>query len=361
MKMNVFSIAMLAMGFLLPIASKGQPGNQPLFVGDEEGGSYLGVDTRNITPDRVSELHLKEESGVEITMVDQDAPAGKAGLKEHDVITAINGQKIESEQQLSRIIHEIPAGRTVAIGIVRDGQPMSLKAQLVERSTDRSFNFNIPPVHIPAIHIPPINMPDIDVPSVVVIHSPRNSGMMVENLTPQLGEFFGVKGGSGVLIRSVEKGSRAEQAGFRAGDVIVKVNGAAVNDCSDFSRLLREREENKAAVVIIRDHREQTLSLALPEPRRSGSLESCDWVGSVTCAQFVDQGARIAQLMPELRTAEITRLKPQMERLRKQMEEDARKHQGEFEKEMERFKRDLGRQQQELERQMKEWHKRGEI
>ncbi|MBO0910186.1 MAG: PDZ domain-containing protein [Acidobacteria bacterium] len=360
--MNALSVAVLGMGFLLPIATKAQPeGQRDMFLGDEGSGSYLGVDTRNITQDRVSELHLKEEAGVEITMVDQDAPAGKAGLKEHDVITSINDQKIESEEQLRRVIHEIPAGRTVAIGIMRNGQPMTLKAQLAERSTDHNFNFNIPPIKIPAIHIPPINMPEIDVPSVVVIHSPRSSGMMVENLTPQLGEFFGVKGGNGVLIRSVERGSRAEQAGFRAGDVIVKVNGAAVNDCSDFSRLLRERREAKAAVVIIRDRREQTLSLALPEPRRSGSLAGCGRVDAVTCAEFVNQGARMARVIPELSTAGMKRLEPEMEKLKKQFKEDVRRHQGEIEKDLEQFKRDLGHQREEMRRQMQEWIKSSEI
>jgi S1-C subfamily serine protease len=91
--------------------------------------------------------------------------------------------------------------------------------------------------------------------------------MMIENLTPQLGEFFGVKGGNGVLVRSVEKGSRAEQAGIKAGDVIVKINGSAVNDCSDFSRLLRSRTSTKATVVVMRDRREQTLTLNLPAKR----------------------------------------------------------------------------------------------
>src|SRR5689334_13658744 len=57
-----------------------------------EGGSYLGVDIDEVTSDRVKALKLKEERGVEITMVDQDAPAAKAGLKEHDVVTEFNGQ-----------------------------------------------------------------------------------------------------------------------------------------------------------------------------------------------------------------------------------------------------------------------------
>jgi flagellar motility protein MotE (MotC chaperone) len=114
-------------------------------------------------------------------------------------------------------------------------------------------------------------------------------------------------------------------------------------------------------MVIIRDHREQTLTLALPEPRRSGSLESCDRVDSVTCAQFVNEGTWIAQAIPELRTAEMRRLEPEMEKLKHQIEEEVRKHQGEVEIELEQLKQDLGRQQQEIERQMKQWHKRSEI
>ena len=62
---------------------------------------------------------------------------------------------------------------------------------------------------------------------------------MVENITPQLGDFFGVKGGKGVLVRSVEKGSRGEKAGFHAGDVVVKVNNQPVHDTSDFAHTMR--------------------------------------------------------------------------------------------------------------------------
>src|SRR5208282_1324870 len=84
------------------------------------GGSYLGVDTRDVTADRLTALQLKEEHGVEITMVDQDAPAGKAGLKEHDVILSVNGTEVESVEQLRRMIRETPPGRIVALGLSRD-------------------------------------------------------------------------------------------------------------------------------------------------------------------------------------------------------------------------------------------------
>src|SRR5437870_6505070 len=185
-------------------------------------------------------------------------------IKEHDVILTINGSKVESVEQLRRMIREIPPGRVVNIGLSRDGQPLNLQVQLGTRHS-RSF-FKIPPVP-PLAPMPPMPlMPEMDIPmSVVVVHSAMRSGLMVENLTPQLGEFFGAKNGEGVLVRSVEKGSRAEKAGFHAGDVIVGVNGETIHDVGDFSHALNGRKDNTATVGIIRDKKQQTLSLTLPD------------------------------------------------------------------------------------------------
>ena len=345
-----------------------QPGPQPMvFYGEEPwGGSYLGVDTQDVSADRIGQLHLKEERGVEVTTVDQDAPAGKAGIKEHDVILSVNDQQVESVEQLRRIIREIPAGRTVAIGISRDGQPLTLKAQLSERKKfgdmDHAFNFTMPPINVPAIHIPPINMPDMDVPSVVIMHSPARSGLMVENLTPQLGDYFGVKSGTGVLVRSVEKGSRGEQAGFRAGDVVVKINGSPVNDCSDFTRLLRKRADNKASVTVMRERKEQTLTLTLPETKRTGALnqtEDCEAAEWEDCSQDV-QG-EITQLLPEMLTAEVKRIQPEMEKMKREVQRELLDHRKDFQKEMENMQKELRRQQEELKEQMKDWMKAADI
>ncbi len=238
---------------------------------DFGGGSYLGVDTRDVSSDRLSDLKLKEEAGVEVTMVDQDAPAGKAGVKEHDVILTVNGTPLQSVEQLRRMIHETPPGRVVNLGISRNGQPLTVKVQLAERSkkfafamSPKDYKFEVPP-------IPP--MPDIDIPvNVVMVHSSMRSGLMVENLTPQLGDFFGVKNGKGILVRSVEKGSRADKAGFHAGDVIVKINGEFINDSSDFSHLMRSRKDNTVSVGILRDRKEQTINMTLPDRKDSGSI-----------------------------------------------------------------------------------------
>ena len=237
----------------------------------DEGGSrssYMGVDIADVTPERLSTLKLKDEHGVEITMVDEDAPAGKAGLKEHDVILTLNGATIESAAQLRRMIKETPPGRIVTLDLSRDGQPMTLKVQLGERQKSESW------VHMPDIQIPPIPpLPEIDLPiSVVIAHSSMRSGLMVENITPQLGEFFGVKDGKGALVRSVEKGSRGEKAGFRAGDIIVKVNGQPVHDASDFTHALRSTSGDSATVTVMRDKREQNLTISLPPKKDSGLL-----------------------------------------------------------------------------------------
>src|SRR5579859_3782806 len=115
------------------------PAGQPwVFASEDSDGttSYLGVDISDVTTERLSALKLKEEKGVEVTMVDQDAPAGKAGIKEHDVILTMNGTNIDSGAQLRRMIHETPPGRVVTLGLSRDGQPLTLKVQLADRRNE---------------------------------------------------------------------------------------------------------------------------------------------------------------------------------------------------------------------------------
>jgi membrane-associated protease RseP (regulator of RpoE activity) len=319
------------------------------FPSDEENtGAYMGVDIADVTTDRLAALKLKDERGVEVTMVDQDAPAGKAGLKEHDVILSMNGTEVESGAQLRRMIRETPAGRVVTLGVSRDGQPLTLKVQLAGRHKSvawgpkaKDFKFEMP-------NMP--NMSDFDVPvSVVVVHSSLRSGLMVENITPQLGDFFGVKNGKGVLVRSVEKGSRADKSGFRAGDVIVRVNSQTVNDTSDFSHAIRSTSSGSVTVGLIRDKREQTLTLPLPERKDSGDMleESFD-------APDFDAEAHID--LTEMRD-EMAQLKPQMQfalqESRRAVEEarpEIEKAQREASKELERMRPEIEKAQAEVER-----------
>jgi hypothetical protein len=81
----------------VPFDRPGENWNWGYGVEEGSGGSsYLGVDIADVTTERLGTLKLKEEHGAEVTMVDQDAPAGKAGLKDHDVILSLNGAAVES-------------------------------------------------------------------------------------------------------------------------------------------------------------------------------------------------------------------------------------------------------------------------
>jgi membrane-associated protease RseP (regulator of RpoE activity) len=283
-------------------------------VWSDSGGSYLGVDVQDVTKERVAALKLKEERGVEVNMVDQDAPAGKAGLKEHDVILEFNGARVESVEQLRRMIHEMPPGRTVTLGISRDGQPLTLNATLADRGKSYSFAYTGPKVKMPKVVIPRMpEIPDMQGMQIVVAGS-TNSGLLVENLTPQLGEFFGAKDGAGVLVRSVEKGSPAEAAGFKAGDIIIRVEQEKVADRGDWRSAMRNHRSGKVSIGIIRDKREQTLSLVLPEAKEQSSV----WRSNGQMELDLD----LDDLNNELEDMdiEINQLGPQMELLRPQME-----------------------------------------
>jgi membrane-associated protease RseP (regulator of RpoE activity) len=297
-------------------------------------GSYLGVEVADVESDRVAALKLKEEAGVEVTAVDEDAPAGKAGFKEHDVILSVNGTKIESEEQLRRTIRETPAGRAVDIVISRDGQQMTLKPTLGSR-TQSTWMGSPHPVPVPDIHVEPhiapmppqafaFEMPDI--PDVRVYTNTPRVGAMIENLTPQLGDFFGVKNGSGLLVRSVEKGSAAEAGGLKAGDVIIRVGTERVNDASDWRRAIRNKT-GSVQIGIVRDKREQNVTLKLPARRESGALinkEDFDWDGNVDMEALRKELSDLPKITAEQKMA--------MLRAQKEWKKDFEAHRGEWQK-----------------------------
>src|ERR1700674_1765524 len=329
---------------------------------DWGGGSYLGVDTRDITPDRLATLHLKDERGVEVTMGDKDAPAGKAGVKEEEGIVTLNGSDVQSVEQLRRMIRETPPGRVVTLGISRDGQAMTIKVELADRKKNYSYNFGPNgkefKFNMPTMPAMPV-MPDMDLPvSIVVVHSSARSGLMVENLTPQLGDFFGAKSGQGVLVRSVEKGSRADKAGFHAGDVIVKINGEPIHDSGDFSHALRSRKDNTASISVIRDKKEQTISITLPEHKQSDlfreSLEvEIPEIDAETRDELSELQSEMAHLKPGMEEAinrELKHVKPEIERQTR----EAQRRAEQFTREMREIQRELRDHRREIERELRD-------
>jgi serine protease Do len=370
MRKHIFTmIAVLPLLLSLAQAEQRLTIDSPPLLGfpseDPDTNSYLGVDIANITSDRLGVLKLKEEQGVEVTMVDQDAPAGKAGIKEHDVILTMNGTIIESKTQLQRMIHETPPGRVVTLGLSRDGQPMTIKVQLADRRNEFAQlwpkdKFKDKDFHV---EIPPIPNLDIDIPNigVVYVHSSMRSGVMVENLTPQLGEFFGAKSGNGVLVRSVEKGSRAEKAGLRAGDVITRVGDQPVHDTSDFTHALHSHGAGSVTVAVIRDKKEQTLTLTLPERKDSGEMmeeESMEESDVDAETQAVSEAENeVAKIRPQMELAvELSRkaLAEQRRALRS-AQRDEEKQAEEFRRELgPEIRKELQKNREKLQRQMEQ-------
>ena len=314
------------------------------------GRSYLGVDISDVTSDRVGPLKLKEERGVEIVSVDQDAPAGKAGLKEHDVILEFEGNKVESEEQLRRMLRETPPGRTVTLGISREGQPMNVKVQLADRKKmvavvprSRSWAYvpEIPPM--PEVHVPEINIPAFEYNGIARTYSTM-TGVMVEGLTPQLGDFFGVKNGEGVLVRSVEKGSAAEAGGLKAGDVIVKFEGRKIADQSDWRSALRSRKSGKVSVVVIRDKREQSISLNLPEPRH---IEDSSWLEFPSFEDFDNGMADV--------TIALNRNRPEIERALREARKATQRNLDEYRKNWNSHRKEMQKAMEELQKALQQF------
>ncbi len=235
-------------------------------------GGFLGVGVKEIDSDRAKELKLHEEAGVEVTRVEEDSPAAKAGLKVGDAVLQFNGQHVEGIEQFSRFVHETPPGRGVKLTVSRDGNVQTIAARI---GTRKSFDFGGSQAPL-AIEIPRIEMPPMpDIPRNIMMWRSSMLGIEAEPLRGQLADYFGVK--EGVLVRSVMKESAAEKAGLKAGDVILKVNEARVATPGEVTSALRSREGKKSVPIsLIRDRKEMTLNATMesdasetPRPARA--------------------------------------------------------------------------------------------
>jgi len=259
-------------GVLAGMQVLADPEIDQITIFDGEGPSWLGVETQEVTAENAKELKLPAERGVVVAEVTRDSPAAKAGLKEKDVITEVNGQRVEGAAQFRRMIHEIPAGRAAQLTVWREGRAQTLSAMLgkAEERHDKwmsgtptpgAFAFRMPEVQIP-------EMPSMDLGEgmgMVIAGRPR-LGIDAEDIGGQLGSFFGAPDGEGILVRSVNGGSAAEKAGMKAGDVITTFNGERVRSLGDLRQKLASQNDAKTAKIgVLRNRSEVTLSVELPE------------------------------------------------------------------------------------------------
>jgi len=229
--------------------------------------SFLGVHVVEIDTAKAQALKLPDEVGVEITGVEPDSPAEKAGLKLGDVVVEYQGQRVEGTEQFIRLVRETPVGRQVKMGVHRAGAALqTLTATIGARKGPRVIAEGAP--HPPRIEIPRMEMWMPDMPRAYSGMRSSRLGVEAESVGGQLAEFFGVK--AGVLVRSVAKASAAEKGGLKAGDVITKVDQKPVDSPRDLSDMLRENREAKSmAVTVMRDKHEMTLNVTPEQERNS--------------------------------------------------------------------------------------------
>jgi len=220
------------------------------------GGTYLGVNLAEIDPNRAKELKLKEDYGVEISRVEENSPAEKAGVKPGDVVLEYNGQRVEGMEQFGRMVRETPPGREVKLTISRDGKTQTLTAMLSTRKV--RFQANFPPDFV----MPEFRMPDI--PQIYTATRSAILGVEAETLGSQLAVYFGVK--DGVLVRSVLDNTPAQKAGIKAGDVITKVDGMGVTAPSELSSAVRTANAKKTyAIELMRDRKPVTVNVMVED------------------------------------------------------------------------------------------------
>lgn len=249
---------------------------------------YLGIDIRNVTDDQLGPLKLKEARGAEITDVDHDGPACKAGLQLYDVILQMDGQVIDGQEQLRKLLREAPAGRTVVFVISRNGQQQTISAQMANREeVEREAweqRYRVPEPESWVSHLgsgffrsgsanvtPPEPKGHRDFLAMNMILSSSFTGARLELMGPQLAEYFGATG-AGLLVRSVDANSPAEIAGMKAGDVVVRVNQVAVASGNDWSKTIHDNRGKPVSVVVLRDKREHALTLT-PDTKKRSSVK----------------------------------------------------------------------------------------
>jgi serine protease Do len=226
------------------------------------GSSFVGIMVQEIDSGRAKALKLPEEAGVEVTRIEPDSPAEKAGLKVGDAVLQYNGQRVEGMEEFSRLVRETPTGREVKLEIYRNGAPQTIALHVGARHAAQSFDVQHLQDQLRQLQT---NFPDL--PRSFMTWRNSMLGIDAESLDGQLAQYFGVK--EGVLVRSVAKDSAAEKAGMKAGDVVVRVDENHVATPSDMSMRLRSHHGGTAAIVVMRDHREMTLNVKLDDDDRA--------------------------------------------------------------------------------------------
>jgi serine protease Do len=254
------------------IEFEGMPSDDDMEVLLGGGGSWLGVGVAEVTPEKAKELRLPAERGALLGKIVPDSPAAKAGLKENDVITEINGQRVEGSEQFRRMLREIPSGRTAQLSVWRDGRQQTVtvtlgKSEAAHRhamvaATPGTFAFQMPDLQgLPAIEgLRNFNFS---------VSGHARLGIDAEDLEGDFGNYFGAPDGEGVLVRNVFENSPAAKAGLKAGDVITSMDGERIRSAGELrEKLMLKKDAKTVKLGLLRNRSELSLTVELAAPEQ---------------------------------------------------------------------------------------------
>ena len=273
-------VAAIAAGAAIAPTAYGQTLAHVLEPGDVQvfsvGGSRIGVSVTDVD----AAVDAKAPAGVRVESVEEDSPAAKAGLLKGDVFVEFDGERVRSVRQFSRLVSETPSGRQVSAAVTREGRRVTVNITPRESSTAfRGFDDNAwramdevrEMAKIAPRPVPPRPPATPRAPRPMTVEpflwfAGNQLGVSVNGLSDQLKEYFGVK--EGVLVTSVTQDSAAAKAGVKAGDVIVSINGANVDEPSDIRDRMRDLASGAEFTLgIVRDKKSLTLKGKAEESR----------------------------------------------------------------------------------------------
>jgi len=230
----------IGIGFAVPSNMAKQVMDQIMKSGKVSRG-YMGVSLQNLTPDLANSFGLKDAKGAVVVDLTDGAPGKKAGLQSGDVVTALDGKKVESSDDLTMNVISHQPGETVTLDVVRDGKPTTVKVTLAARPGGVGWDKN----GGKGGDNDGANGGDSateDAPSV--------RGMTVEALTPELAQQIGASPAvKGVVVTAVDADSPAAESIAR-GVIIVAVDRHPVANVADFKRLMTAAKDKPVLLTI---------------------------------------------------------------------------------------------------------------
>jgi len=220
----------------------------PVLAGDQ---AYLGVRLQPLTLDIKEAMGLDRDlKGVLINEVIEDSPAEEAGLMKGDVIVKIDEEPVRTVSRATRLIRDHSPGDEIEIEIVREGKHKTLEVKLGEREREAKEFFRMPKIKRKIKKMLP--------------EEHGYLGVRVENISEELGDYFDVDEGEGVLVLEVMEDSPAEKAGLKPGDVILKIDDEKITDREDLIETIREHDPgDRVEITYKRKRRTKTVDVKL--------------------------------------------------------------------------------------------------